>query len=98
MPDVYDQSEQQVFGSHVVVVEPLGLFTRKRQNLLGTWSKTIHCCVWRCRVRCSAWLKLDTAPALQTFTIKAVKSTGWHPKTSLCCGSEPLLDSKAVPF
>src|SRR5271165_6228376 len=41
----FDQSEQQVFSSHVVVVEPLGLFARKRQDLLGTWSKVIHHCV-----------------------------------------------------
>ena len=41
----FDQSEQQVFSSHVVVVEPLGLLARKRQDLLGTWSKIIHYCV-----------------------------------------------------
>ena len=34
-----------VFSSHVVVVEPLGLLARKRQDLLGTWSKIIHSCV-----------------------------------------------------
>src|SRR4029077_15446533 len=28
----FDQSEQQVFSSHVVVVEPLGLLARKRQD------------------------------------------------------------------
>ena len=38
----FDQSEQQVFSSHVIVVEPLGLLARKRQDLLGTWSKIIH--------------------------------------------------------
>ena len=38
----FDQSKQQVFSSHVVVVEPLGLLARKRQDLLGTWSKIIH--------------------------------------------------------
>jgi hypothetical protein len=41
----FDQAEQQVFSSHVIVVEPLGLLARKRQDLLGTWSKIIHCCV-----------------------------------------------------
>ena len=41
----FDQSEQQVFGSHVVVVEPLGLLARKRQDLLGAWRKIIHDCV-----------------------------------------------------
>ena len=40
----FDQSEQQVFSSHVVVVEPLGLLARKRQDLLATWSKIIHHC------------------------------------------------------
>ena len=41
----FDQAEQKVFRSHVVVVEPLGLLARKRQDLLGTWSKIIHHCV-----------------------------------------------------
>ena len=41
----FDQSEQQVFSSHIVVVEPLGLPARKRQDLLGAWRKIIHCCV-----------------------------------------------------
>jgi hypothetical protein len=41
----FDQSEQQVFSSHVVVFEPLGLLARKRQELSGTWSKIIHHCV-----------------------------------------------------
>ena len=41
----FDQSEQQVFRSDVIVVEPLGLPARKRQDLLGTWSKIIHYCV-----------------------------------------------------
>ena len=38
----FDQSEQQVFRSHVVVVEPLCLLARERHDLLGTWSKIIH--------------------------------------------------------
>src|SRR5258708_16980949 len=50
----FDQSEQQVFRSHVVVVEPLGLLARKRQELSGTWSKIIHHCV------------SDAAPAAST--------------------------------
>jgi hypothetical protein len=66
----FDQSEQQVFSSHVVVVEPLGLLARKRQDLLGSWSKIIHYCF------------SDTGPAVpdvvesrydtstSTFTIK----------------------------
>jgi len=37
-----DQAEQKVFRSHVVVVQPLSLPARKRQDLLGTWSKIIH--------------------------------------------------------
>jgi hypothetical protein len=41
----FDQAEQEVFSSHVVVVEPLGLLARKRQDLLGTRSKIIHHCV-----------------------------------------------------
>src|ERR1700736_4103682 len=41
----FDQSEQQVFRPHVVVVEPLGLLARKRQDLLGARSKIIHHCV-----------------------------------------------------
>ena len=41
----FDQSEQQVFSSHIVVFEPLGLLVCKRQDLLGTWGKIIHYCV-----------------------------------------------------
>src|SRR5262249_20851207 len=41
----FEQSEQHVFSSHVVVVEPLGLLARERHDLLGTWSKIIHYCV-----------------------------------------------------
>src|SRR6476660_7821141 len=40
----FDQSEQQVFSSHVVMVKPLCLLARKRQDLLGTLSKIIHYC------------------------------------------------------
>src|SRR5262249_19678688 len=38
----FDQAEQKVFRSHVVVAQPLSLLARKRQDLLGTWSKIIH--------------------------------------------------------
>ena len=41
----FDQSEQQVFRSHVVVFEPLGLLACKRQELLSAWRKIIHHCV-----------------------------------------------------
>src|SRR5260370_26174946 len=41
----FDQSKQQVFSSHVVVFEPLGLLPGKRQDLLGAWRKIIHHCV-----------------------------------------------------
>jgi hypothetical protein len=41
----FDQAKQKVFSSHAVVVEPFGLLARKRQELLGTWSKIIHHCV-----------------------------------------------------
>jgi hypothetical protein len=41
----FDQAEQEVFSSHVVVVEPLGLLARKHQDLLSAWSKIIHYCV-----------------------------------------------------
>ena len=40
----FDQAEQEVFSSHIVVVEPLGLLARKRQDLLDTWRKIIHYC------------------------------------------------------
>src|SRR5271166_3571984 len=68
----FDQSEQQVFSSHVVVVEPLGLLARKRQDLLGAWSKIIHYCVSDAGRRLSL-LKVDTAPALQHLPSKVKK-------------------------
>ena len=41
----FDQAEQEVLSSHVVVVEPLGLLVRESQDLLGAWRKIIHYCV-----------------------------------------------------
>jgi hypothetical protein len=41
----FDQSEQQVFRSHVIVVEPLGLLARKRQDLLGARSVSVDCLI-----------------------------------------------------
>ena len=64
----FDQSEQQVFRSHVIVVEPLGLLARKRQDLLGARSKIIHYCVSEAGRRLSL-LKVDTTPGTSTFTI-----------------------------
>jgi hypothetical protein len=68
----FDQTEQQVFSSHVVVVEPLGLLARKRQDLLGAWSKIIHYCVSEAGRRLS-FLKVDTTPALQHLLSKVKK-------------------------
>src|SRR5258708_40106106 len=65
----FDQSEQEVFSSHVVVVEPLGLLARKRQDLLGAWSKIIHYCVSEAGRRLTL-LKVDTTPALQHLPSK----------------------------
>src|ERR1700692_2898431 len=66
----FNQSEQQVFSSHVVVVEPLGLFARKHQDLLGTWSKVIHHYVPDAGTRHLTLLKADTKPALRHLTSK----------------------------
>ena len=64
----FDQSEQQVFSSHVVVVEPLGLLARKRQDLLGTRSKIIHHCVPVPGPL--TWLNVDTPSAFEHLTSK----------------------------
>jgi hypothetical protein len=71
----FDQSEQQVFRSHVVVVEPLGLLARKRQDLLGTLSIIIHHCVPLPGPL--TVLKVDTTSAFQHLTSK--------PKEIECC-------------
>jgi hypothetical protein len=63
-----DQSEQQVFRSHVVVVEPLGLLARKHQDLLRTWSKIIRHCVPLPGPL--TLLKVDTTSAFQHLTSK----------------------------
>src|SRR6476646_9054827 len=68
----FDQSEQQVFSSHVVVVKPLCLLARKRQDLLGTWSKIVHYCVSEAGRRLSLF-KVDTTPALQHLPSKVKK-------------------------
>jgi hypothetical protein len=41
----FDQSEQQVFSSHVVVFEPLGLLACKHQDVSSAWRKITHHCV-----------------------------------------------------
>ena len=41
----FDQAEQKMLGSDVIVVESVGFLARERQHLLGTWSKIIHHCV-----------------------------------------------------
>src|ERR1700675_1617990 len=64
----FDQSEQQVFRSHVVVVEPLGLLARKHQDLLRTWSKIIRHCVPLPGPL--TLLKVDTTSAFQHLTSK----------------------------
>jgi hypothetical protein len=71
----FDQSEQQVFSSHVVVVEPLGLLARKRQDPLGARSKIIHHCVPLPGPL--TLLKVDTTSAFQHLTAK--------PKEIECC-------------
>src|ERR1700756_4834513 len=40
----FDQPEQKMLSSDVVMVEPVRLFTGESQDLLGTWSKVIHHC------------------------------------------------------
>ena len=65
----FDQSEQQVFRSHVVVLEPLGLLARKRQDLLGAWRKIIHHCVPL--LGPLTLLKVDTTSAFQHLTSKS---------------------------
>src|SRR6266404_9890339 len=64
----FDQSEQQVFSSHVIVVEPLGLLACKRQDLLGAWRKITHHCVLLPGPL--TLLKVDTTSAFQYLTSK----------------------------
>src|SRR5260370_29086351 len=64
----FDPSEQQVFSSHLVVVEPLGLLARKHQDLLRTWSKIIHYCVPLPDPL--TLLKVDTTSSFQHLTSK----------------------------
>src|ERR1700716_3067138 len=65
----FDQSEQQVFRSHVVVFEPLGLLARKHQDVLSAWRKITHHCVFEAAPRLTL-LKVDTTPALQHLPSK----------------------------
>ena len=68
----FDQTEQEVFSSHVIVVEPLGLLASKRKDLLGARSKIIHHYVSDAGPATGV-VEFDTTPGLQTFTIKAKK-------------------------
>src|SRR6516165_5611353 len=85
----FDQSEQQVFRSHVIVVEPLGLLARKRQDLLGAWSKIIHHRV--ALLGPLSLLKVDTTSAFQHLTSK--------PKEIECCDEyqSSMLRSEILP-
>jgi hypothetical protein len=38
----FDQSEQDVFGADVVVVETICLFAGEGEDLLGAWGEVIH--------------------------------------------------------
>ena len=38
-----DQSEQQMLGADVIMVEAVGFLAGKRQDLLGAWGEIIHC-------------------------------------------------------
>ena len=70
----FDQSEQQVFRSDVVVVKPLSLLARKRQSLLGTWSKIIHCCASDATARCMTMLKIGMTHVLQDASLGGGRS------------------------
>ena len=85
----FDQSKQQVFRSHVVVVEPLGLLARKRQDPLGTRSKIIHHCVPLPGPL--TLLKVDTTSSFQHLTSK--------PKEIECCDKyqSSVLRSEILP-
>jgi hypothetical protein len=85
----FDQAEQEVFSSHVVVVEPLSLLARKRQDLLGAWRKIIHYCVPLPGPL--TLLKVDTTSAFQHLTSK--------PKEIECCDKyqSSLLRSEISP-
>ena len=37
-----DQAEQEVFGAHVVVVEPVGLLAGEGEDLLSSWREVVH--------------------------------------------------------
>jgi hypothetical protein len=66
----FDQSQQQVFSSHIVVVKPLRLLARKRQDLLGTWSKIIHECISDAGARRLTFWKVDPTSAFLQLTSK----------------------------
>jgi hypothetical protein len=71
----FDQSEQQVFRSHIVVVEPLGFLARKRQDLMATWSKITHHCVSDAAPARRIWFKVDTTPTLNIYHQRLKQST-----------------------
>src|SRR6266436_9312564 len=40
----FDQAEQKVLCTHIIVVEAVRFFARERQHLLRTWCKVVHHC------------------------------------------------------
>src|SRR6266436_1648042 len=93
----FDQSQQQVFRSHVGVVEPLGLLERKRQHLLGAWSEILHDCFFDAGARSLTLLKVDPASTRQNLTPKPKEIDHCHDCLSISsCEFSPQSPSLAT--
>src|SRR6516162_5336294 len=51
LPQLYE-SQKQVLGAHIVVVESVGFLASKRQNLLSSRCEIIHCSMARSSSHC----------------------------------------------
>src|SRR5208283_2384707 len=69
-PSLISPSNRCSFSSHAVVVEPLGLRARKRQDLLDTWSKIIHDCISDAWAPPSDLVESCSDISISTFNIK----------------------------
>jgi hypothetical protein len=67
------------------VVEPLGLFARKHQDLLGTWSKIIHDCAPDAGTLRTSLLKVTSARQHLTSKLKEIEYCYEH-RSSLLHG------------
>src|SRR5947209_10607184 len=90
-----DEAEQKMLGAHEIVVEPIGFFAGKRENLLGAGCKIIHRFVTHTS-KCSYLSSLSNPGAGGTAGLEMGRLTGF--KRSLTISARSKSRSSADSF